>query len=124
MDSSLLKVFSSILWSLLYSVSCSFEKWGQGGRKWIALSRVTQLHIGFNVPRKLFLNFWNRMWLKPSLSFVISFKPSGRWQLKELFAEGLMKGNIHFLKIALLSEFFILEIISSIQLQLKRGNNF
>ena len=56
------------------------------------------------------------MWLKPSLSLVISFKPSGKWQLKEPFAEGLMKANIRFLKIARLSEFFILEIICSIQL--------
>ena len=94
LKSSLLKIFSSILWSLLKSVSLSFEKLGQWRREWIVVSTVPQLQIGFNVSWKLCLNLWNRGWLQPSLSLVISFKPSGQWQWKVLFAKGLVKANM------------------------------
>ena len=91
LESPLFKIFSSILWSLLKSVSLSFEKVGQLRRWWIVAPTVPQLQIGFNVSWKLWLNLPNPRWRKPSLSIVISFKPSVQWQWKKLFAEGLMK---------------------------------
>ena len=101
LESSLLKIFLSILWSLMKSVSrLFFEKLGQWRRQCIVVSTVPQLQIRFNLSWKLCLDLWNRGWLKPNLSFAISFKPSRQWQWKVLFAEGLMKAYIRFLKIA------------------------
>ena len=68
---------------------------------------VPQLQIRFNVSWKLYWNIWNRGWLNSSLSLVISFKPLKLWQWKILFAKFLLTANIHFLKSAKLSEFFI-----------------
>ena len=109
LDSSLPKIFSSILWSFLKSISLSFEKLGQWRRQWIVVSIVPQLQIGFNVSWKLCLNLWNQRWRKLSLSLAITIKPSELWQWKVLFAAGLIKANIHYLKIAKLSEFLVLE---------------
>ena len=109
LELSLLKIFSSILWRLLKSVSHSFEKLGQWRRSWIVVSTVLQLQIEFNLSWKLSLILWNRRWLKHNLSLVISFKPLGLRLWKVLLAEDLMKANICLLKIASLSEFLILE---------------
>ena len=74
--------YSYIYISLLKSVSLSFEKLGQWRRKWIVVSTVLQLQIGFKASWKVCLNLWNPRWLKPSLNLVISFKLSGLWQFR------------------------------------------
>ena len=53
LDSSLLKIFSSILCSLLKNLNLSFEKLGQWRMQWIVALAVPQLQIGFNVSWKL-----------------------------------------------------------------------
>ena len=93
LESSLLKIFSSILWSLLKSVRLLFEKLGKWRRQRIVVSTVPQLQIRFSESWKLCLNLWNRRWLKRSLSLVISIKSLGLWQWKILSAGGLMKVN-------------------------------
>ena len=54
---------------------------------------------------KLCLNLWNRMWLDPSLSLILSFKPLGLWKWKVLFSGDLMESYIRFWKSTKLPEF-------------------
>ena len=83
---------------------------------------VPKLQIGLNVSRKLCLNLLNRRWPNFSLSLVISFKPQGLWHCKVLFAEGLMKPNMRFLKSGIVSEFLTLEseLFHSIIVEVKK----
>ena len=69
---------------------------------------LPQQQIGFNQSIKLCLNLWSLRWLKPNLSFVISFIPIGLWQLKVLLGIGRMNCKMLFLKRARLSELLIL----------------
>ena len=69
---------------------------------------LPQQQIGFNQSIKLCLNLWSLRWLKPNLSFVISFIPIGLWQLKVLLGVGRMNCKMLFLKRARLSELLIL----------------
>ena len=109
LESPLLKILASILWSWFKNFILSFEKLGQWRRWWTVISTVPQSQIGFTVSRKLSLNVWNRRWLNPSRIIAISFKPLGLWNWKVLFAKRLMKANMRFLKSARLSDFLILE---------------
>ena len=57
-----------------------------------------QQQIGFKQSRKLCLNVCYLRWLKPNLSPVTSFIPTGLWQLKVLSGVGRMNWKMLFLK--------------------------
>ena len=90
LELSLLKIFSSILWSLLKSV-CFIWKTGKAKKVMNSYFNSTASAKGLNVSWKLCLNLWNRRWLNSSLIILIKFKHLGLWRWKVLFVEGLMK---------------------------------
>ena len=77
LESSLLTIFSSILWSFLKSVSLPFEKLWTMKKIVNSVSTEPQLQIGFTVSSMLCLNSWNWRWLNTRLNLVISFKYLG-----------------------------------------------
>ena len=82
---------------------------GQWSRKWLVVSiSWPQEQKGFTVSWKLWLNLCSRRWLSPSLSLVKNVIPSGWWQLKTLFDDGLIKLKIFFLKTEKLSALRVL----------------
>ena len=67
---------------VLRRVRLSLTNWGQWRRKCsVDSTSFPQLHSGFNVSWKPYLNLCSLKWLKPSLSLVIRQIPLGLWQL-------------------------------------------
>ena len=109
LESLPLKTFSSMLRMLLKKIDILSEKIGQWRRWWTVISMsFPQQQTGFKQSRKLCLNLWYLRWLKPNLSLVISFIPTGLWQLKVLSGVGRMNCKMLFLKRARLWELLIL----------------
>ena len=103
------KTFSLMLRMLLKKIDILSENIGQWRRWWTVVSMsFPQQQTGFKQSRKLCLNLWYLRWLKPNLSLVISFIPTGLWQLKVLSGVGRMNCKMLFLKRARLSELLIL----------------
>ena len=73
---------------------------------------------------KLCLNLWNRMWLDPSLSLILSFKPLGLWKWKVLFSGDLMESYIRFWKAPNSQNSLCFNLSRFIQLQLQGGKMF
>ena len=102
---SLLKIVLSMLPMISRKVDLSFEKLGQGRRKWTDVSiSLPQLQIGLSETWKLCLNLWSRKWPKRNLSLVNNLTPLGLWQLKTMIPEGCIKFKSFYLKIFKLSE--------------------
>ena len=87
----LTNMFRSLRGSLLYKE--------QLGKKWIADSTsLPQLHIGFCVSWKVYLNLCSRRWLSRSRIRVTYFIPIELWQSKNELKEGRMNFTMLLLK--------------------------
>ena len=71
-----------------------------------------QVHRRLSESWKLCLYFWEGKWLGLRQSLLRSLITSGLWRLWTLFADGLIKCKIEFLKTLQLSEFLILTLKS------------
>ena len=104
-ESSLIKMFLSMLPMISRKVDLSFEKLGQWRRKWADVSiSLPQLQIGLSESWKLCLNLCSWRWLKPNLNLVNNLTHLGLWQLKTVLPEERMKFKSVFLKTLKLSE--------------------